>query len=432
MKSGIQSLLSIPPKGALNGYLVLEIGGNISGPMAAEELARKGAQVIKVEMKGGDPSRNYLSKAVFTSCNAAKASIAIDKELPQDIQCYEKLLGLAHAIIDNRSPDAKSRDSTLQQFLKSQKSNPVIYCSIVGYDSQEYHDRPALDVAVQAEIGMAMVNGPSNNFPLKVGFVVIDTTTGLQAASEIKEYLLALQRNKVELGAQNVILLEQSMAKTGALLMSGQFLKVLTEHKETFREGNRDLWIAPFSFYKTSNGMISLAIIGEPLFAKFCEKVINQSELAIKYPTNQFRLANIVDFERELSEILLQKTSEEWIALCRQYGIVCTKVNSISDMLKEPFAAKMFSSTSDGTPIIANSCLSSAFSTREMAPAPKLDEHRKAIEEMVSLGASFEKIEREYTFDTGTLLPLYGLRISAPIPVPNNTTSAAVTNKAKL
>src|ERR1700722_14282426 len=148
MLEGIRKLFILPPHGPLNGYFVLEIGGNISGPMAGEELARKGAQVVKLEMAGqGDPARSYLSHAIFTSCNAGKASIAIDRKNAQDRENYRQLLLLADVIIDNRSPDAKHRDDILQHFLNEQKSHPVIFCSIVGYDSKLYHDRPALDVA---------------------------------------------------------------------------------------------------------------------------------------------------------------------------------------------------------------------------------------------------------------------------------------------
>ncbi|MBS0286745.1 MAG: CoA transferase, partial [Proteobacteria bacterium] len=110
----VQKLFSIPPKGPLNGYLVLELGNLISGPMASEELARKGALVIKLETQKGDSARGILSKAVFASCNAAKASIALDKTDIEDQQLYKELLELADVVIDNRSADAKMRDETLQ------------------------------------------------------------------------------------------------------------------------------------------------------------------------------------------------------------------------------------------------------------------------------------------------------------------------------
>ncbi|MCS5709411.1 CoA transferase [Candidatus Berkiella cookevillensis] len=399
MLEKIQQLFALAPQGPLNGYLVLEIGGNISGPMAGEELARRGALVVKIEMPGiGDPARSYLSPSIFTSCNASKASIVIDKHNEHDNQMYTELLSLADVVIDNRSPDAKHRDEILQRFLHNDKLNPIIFCSIVGYDSADYHDRPALDVAVQAETGMAMVNAASAHEPLKVGFVVVDTVTGLQAASSIKDHLLALQRGmRCDAHQKNVIFLEQSMAKTSALLMTGQYLQAYAQGKDAFREGNRDLWVAPFSFYKTKNGMISLAIIGDALFAIFCDKVLQQKELAEQYPTNQSRIENIAAFESILCARLAEKTSEEWIALCRQYNIVCSQVNTITQMLQQPFASQMIAKTQDGTAIIADSCTSSLYQSQLIQGAPNLDANKASLQALLAYRQQYDLSKRTFS-----------------------------------
>lgn len=394
MKAGIQKLFSIAPKGPLNGYLVLELGNLISGPMASEELARKGALVIKLETKQGDSARGILSKAVFSSCNAAKASITLDKTNIEDVHLYQELLELADVIIDNRSPDAKTRDEVLQPFLAQKKSHPVIFCSIVGYDSSEFHDKSALDVAVQAQTGMAMVNGASPGSPLKVGFVVIDIVTALQAASTIKDHLLALARGlKLSSEMNNVIVIEQSMAKTAALLMTGQYINTYTQQRDIYRDGNRDLFVAPFSFYKTKNGMISIGIIGDPLFATFCDKVLGDKTLALKYPTNQSRLEN-PQFDKDLNDILATKDSEDWIAACKDHGIVCTKVNTVLEMLRHPFAKKMITATQAGVPIIADSATSSAFPEEALRDAPSVDQDRKAIMALVATKQDLPEVLR--------------------------------------
>ncbi|MGD9591232.1 MAG: CoA transferase [Candidatus Berkiella sp.] len=391
MKEEIKKLFSIPRNGPLNGYLVLEIGNLISGPMASQELARKGALVIKLENKGrGDTARGILSQAVFSSCNASKASIALDKTNAEDDKIYLELLALADVVIDNRSPDAKMRDSVLQGFLKSQKNHPVIFCSIVGYDSDAYQDRSALDVAVQAETGMAMVNAPNQSFPLKVGFVVIDISTAIQAASTIKDHLLALARGlQLPPQANNLIFIEQSMAKTAAMLLTGQYLNAYTQQKEPIRDANKDLFVAPFSFYKTKDGMVSIAIIGDQLFTTFCKKVLGAAALADKYPTNQSRLES-PDFDKDLGQILITKESYEWINLCKPFGIVCTKVNSVLEMLKEPFAKEMLTTTQSGIPIIADTSVSSAFSALSLTDAPSLDEHRKHISAMLRYSSKIQ------------------------------------------
>ena len=270
MKEHLTEQLNQLPFGPLNGILVVEIGQHVSGPMAAEELARQGALVIKLEQVNGDPSRAYLSKANFTSLNAAKWSVVTNKNVP----FYRDILRFADVIIDNRAPEAKEKDLDLQHFLKvTNKKHPVIFCSIVGYDSKENKHRRALDVSVQAETGMAMANAPNPDFPLKVGFTVIDITTAFKAASHITAHLFYLKNQSIK---NLVIHLEVSMAKVSAQLQSGQFLKYAIEQKETHREGNRDIFLSPFSFYKTQDGMVSLAVIDENQFNKLCRQVLKQ------------------------------------------------------------------------------------------------------------------------------------------------------------
>ncbi len=392
MREEIQQLFSLPPKGPFNNILVLEIGGNVSGPKAGSELAHKGALVIKIEQSSGDQARTYLPSdgdkpnPIFTSLNAGKASIILG---PHDELIYNGLLALADVIIDNRSPDAKQRDKVFQVFLKDpKKKHPVIFCSIVGYDSQANHHRPALDVAVQAESGMAAVNAPYPHLPLKVGFVLIDTTTGIQAASEIKDHLLALKLGCVIPEQDNhVITIEVSMAKVAATLLAGQYLMCKTLDKEPARVENRDLFIAPFSFYTAKDGMVSLAVIGgkdDAKFIQFCEKVLEDKAFAKQYPSNQFRLEHNVAFEAALNAKLSQRDAEEWIKRCTQHGFVCTKVNTVKEALAQPFAQALFTKTKDGTTVIADPALSSLFGSQTLNGAPRLNEHQIPIQWLLS------------------------------------------------
>lgn len=365
------------PFGPLNGVLVVEIGQHVSGPMAAEEFARQGALVIKLEQDKGDPSRTYLSKSNFTSLNAAKLSVVINKN---ESRLYLDILTLADVIIDNRSPEAKEKDVILQNFLNlTDKKHPVIFCSIVGYDSKENKHRRALDVSVQAETGMAITNAPNPNFPLKVGFTVVDITTAFKAASHITAHLFYLKNQSIR---NLVIHLEVSMAKVSAQLQSGQYLKYATEQKETYREGNRDIFLSPFSFYKTQDGMISLAVIDESQFNKLCQQVLKREDFLKKYPTNKVRLES-EEFEKELSAILISHTTDYWINACEQQNIPCSKVNSIHQVMQEPIASSFFTHTTDNTLIIANAYLSSLFKENQLNSAPNLNEHHEWVKGLI-------------------------------------------------
>jgi len=368
--------------------LVIEIGGHVAGPLAAEELARQGALVIKLETGfNGDPARKYLTKEIFTNLNAGKASIGDSVLFGKfSVALYREFLGLANIIIDNRSPAAKNRDVHLKSFLNSNVRHPLIYCSIIGYDAETPH--PALDVSVQAATGMAMTNAPTAQQPLKVGFVVLDITTGIKAASAIKDAIIALKKGyEIPEEDRNVIRIEVSMARISATLQSGQYLKVATENKETFRVGNRDLFMSPFSFYPTKDGAISLGIVDDSQFAKLCTSVLDPSkpEWIKQYPTNKERLEHVVELEKALTEIFKTRPSHFWLERCNKHNITCSLVNTITQALSQPYAKTFFSHTTDRTLIVADAAISSLFRDVALSRAPQFNEHQEQIVELLEL-----------------------------------------------
>ena len=72
----------------LKGIRVLDFTKAIAGPLAGAYLADMGAEVIKIEPVGGDPSRARSPKVgqfggYFTNCNRGKKSFAIDMKSPE-------------------------------------------------------------------------------------------------------------------------------------------------------------------------------------------------------------------------------------------------------------------------------------------------------------------------------------------------------------
>ena len=75
-------------RGALEGLRVLELAEMVAGPYATKLLADLGADVVKVEEPGGDPSRRVGPfvggqpgpdrSTVFLHCNSSKQSVQLD------------------------------------------------------------------------------------------------------------------------------------------------------------------------------------------------------------------------------------------------------------------------------------------------------------------------------------------------------------------
>lgn len=390
-KNLLKKIFEISPDGPLKGIMVVEIGQHVSGPMVGERLARKGACVIKIEApKNGDPARHYLSKEIFTSLNASKLSIVIEKG---DEPLYQEILLLADVIVDNRSPQAKECDIILNGFLKSaDKSRPVIFCSIIGYEGEDNKHLLALDVSVQAATGMASVNGNTSAEPLKVGFVVLDKATAMEASDLIISHLFSLSRGKkIPCQSNHVIFLQVSMANIAAYLMTGQYLSCFMQNKEPVRCGNRDNWLAPFSFYQTQEGMISLAIVNEEQYKRLCFDVLENKNLYYQYPTNESRMKSVDKFQSELENILKNHAATYWLEKCVRCKVPAGKVNTVVEALKQSFAKNFFTHTINRTTVIANPYQSSLFMDNTLHDAPLLNEHRGPIRVLIEKFNSMKK-----------------------------------------
>lgn len=370
----LKTALQHVPEGPLNGILVVEIGQHVSGPLLGSRLARKGAFVIKIEKPGvGDPARNYMSKEIFNSINAGKVSIAIDGK--ENKALFIDILKMADVIIDNRSPEAKENDEALNEFLDLQnKHQPVIFCSIVGYEGEENKHLLALDVAVQARTGMTHVNGAHPNQPLKVGFVVLDEVTAIEASDLIASHLFTLSRGKkVPKQHNQVIRLVVNMAGVSAYLMQGQILNCLTTNAEPSREGNRDNWLSPFSLYEAKNGLICIAIIDDSQFKRFCLGVLDNKEFLEKYSKLKMRMDKINEFEMALSNILKTKDARYWLDRCNKYKVPASFVNTVSQALQEPFFRNIISTTKSGIRIVGDPYVSSLYPRVVLEDAPSLN-----------------------------------------------------------
>ena len=78
---------------AMAGLKVIDLTRNVAGPYATKVLVEQGAEVLKIEPSGGDPSRNYgpfvddvpdsEGSGLFLHLNRGKQSIVLDALSPE-------------------------------------------------------------------------------------------------------------------------------------------------------------------------------------------------------------------------------------------------------------------------------------------------------------------------------------------------------------
>jgi CoA:oxalate CoA-transferase len=367
--------------GPLNGVIVVGYCYYLAGPIALQNLARLGALVIKVEQPTGDPSRNVFSPPIFTSLTHGQLSVTVDSKQEKDQQFLQALLRTADVVVDNRSVDAQEGDKVLQNHLKMDKQNPQIYCTINGFPNAKINRMPGLDASAQAITGFAYSNGSTTSGPLKVGVPVLDIVTGSLAVTHITAGLFFLEKNKLPLEMKNMMRIEASLAGTSLWLQSGQVINAF-EGRESVRRGNQDQFAAPFSYYTTKNGFISIATVNETQFENFCLHVLKNKDFHDKYPSVQTRIAFQDNFERELNDLLKVKDKEYWARECQIYKVPVSPVLTVSEAIQEPFFAKeIVGFSQDGKPIITTGITCSMFAPKRegYTPAPSVGQHSASL-----------------------------------------------------
>lgn len=374
--------------GPFKGKIVIGFCYYIAGPIALQQLVEQGMLVIKIEHKPtGDPTRGFFSQEIFNNFTRGQLSVAIDYKNSEDLLLLQQLLRIADVIVDNRSVRAKENDTQLTGFLASDKKAPVIHCSLDGFPDASHNRMPGLDASIQAYTGFAHTNCSAPNMPLKIGAPVLDFTTGLLAAHYICTNLFALTQSPcLSPETKQVLQITVSLAGTSVWLQAMQFLDTMSGD-EYLRSGNKDRYAAPFSYYTTKNGLISIATVNEVQFETFCLNVLKNPMLHTRYPTIQQRIENQDDFEQALNTLLKANDTEYWLTECEKWGVPVAPVLRVSEALKMPFIQSMVGSTADGKPTITHGTKQSLFPTQALPPAPQLGQNTEDIRSLMQLNS---------------------------------------------
>ena len=196
MSTNFGSQASPPPApaasggGALAGIRIVDLSQIVSGPMAATLLADQGAEVIKVEMPGGDPVRGLGPRkgdlsSMFIAVNRGKRGIALDLKTAGGRLVLERLIDGTDVLIENFRPGAMERLGF--GYDRCRTLNPaLIFASITGFGPDgPYANIRVYDPVVQAVSGIAATQTDKDGRPQLVRSLVADKVTALTAAQAI-------------------------------------------------------------------------------------------------------------------------------------------------------------------------------------------------------------------------------------------------------
>ena len=323
----------------LDGVTVVSLEHAIAAPFATRQLADLGARVIKIERPGaGDFARGYDERvrgmaSHFVWTNRSKESLTLDIKHPKAQAILKRLIvEKADVVVQNLAPGAAARLGLAYETLAGTKPS-IIVCDISGYGKDgPYRDKKAYDLLIQSEAGFLSVTGTDAD-PVKAGCSIADIAAGMYAYSNILATLL--HRQQTGRGAH----LDISMLESLVEWMGYPLYYAFAGAAPPPRSGASHATIYPYGPFPAADGKtVMLGLQNEREWAVFCEKVLQQPELAAdpRYTSNSKRSAARDELRRMIIEVFAQLSAAEVVQRLDDAQIANARVNDMHDVWDHP------------------------------------------------------------------------------------------------
>ena len=259
--------------GVLDGIRVLDFGRYIAGPYVGALLADFGADVIRVEKRGGSEDRYVLplstradgrpgEGAMFFQMNRNKRSVTLDPMKPEGRAVLDRLAATADVVVANLPPQTMARMGLDYDSLCKVKDD-IILANLSSFGKHgPWAARPGFDSIGQAMCGSVYLTGEPGR-PYRAQIALVDFGTALHAAFGVAMALIEKQRSG---RGQEVVgaLLATAVALNGPTLVEQSAVA-----PDRVAIGNRAFNSGPTDLFETRDGFIVSHVVGGPLFRRW-------------------------------------------------------------------------------------------------------------------------------------------------------------------
>lgn len=398
-----------PRLGPLAGIRVVDLSTTFMGPYCTMQMARMGADVIKVEEPGGDVTRTINDPTgqglgpVFLVANHGKRSVTLDLKDPSGHAALLKLVQTADVVVHNMRPQAAQRLRISGSDIH--RANPrCIYAALTGFGADgRYADLAAYDDVIQAVSGLATVQGGDGE-PTYVKAAVADKIVGLMALGAISAALV--ERERTGRGTVVTVPMMESMVSFNLLEQQGGWVYDPPQGSTGYSRLS-----SPYRRpYRTADGYLGVVVYTDRMWAAFFQ-LIGRPELA-----EEERFANIAGRTAHIDELyalveneLAKRPSAFWETALAAHGIAVVPVNSVEDLFTDPHLSdvgffEQYEHPTAGPLVMPRHPI--GFGDRETAqelPAPLLGEHSREV--LLGIGMAEAAVDALFTNGVTTTPP---------------------------
>ena len=325
------------PRGPLEGIRVVDLTTVMLGPFCTQILGEMGADVFKIEPPGGDIGRwtgAFKTKGMSSAYlmkGRNKRSIVLDLKIPSSQEPLKRLVESADIFVHNIRPKAAARLGIDYESISAWKPN-IIYAVATGYGEEgPFVDKPAYDDLIQGASGFAALFGEVTGSPRYGPSVLADKTTGLFLTYSISMALF--HRERTGEGQKIHVPMYESFA--GFIMnehMQGRmysppvgeagYQRMLTPHRRPFPTADGFICVLP---YNDKHWRRFFDVAGKPEFSRD-QRFVDQPS----------RSKHIDALYQIVAEIMVTRTSDDWLYVLEQADIPVMPMNTPEDLFDCP------------------------------------------------------------------------------------------------
>jgi crotonobetainyl-CoA:carnitine CoA-transferase CaiB-like acyl-CoA transferase len=298
----------------LAGIRVLDFGRYIAGPYCAALLADLGADVIRIERRGGGEDRWVAPVtpdgigAMYLVMNRNKRAMTLDPACPEGREIVKQLVATADVVVANLPPEVLRSLGLDLESLRRVKPD-IILTTVTAFGAGgPWSHKHGFDGIGQVMSGSAYLTGTPDQ-PIRASVAWVDCGTASLAAFGT----LAALMNRSKTGRGQKVegaLLRTAVAFNNPTLVEQQVIQV-----NRIATLNRGQTSAPSDLYRTKDGWIIAYAIGNPMFRRWVKVLGEESWLSDpRFKDDEARGDNGEIISKRVSEWSAERSTTEALA----------------------------------------------------------------------------------------------------------------------
>jgi crotonobetainyl-CoA:carnitine CoA-transferase CaiB-like acyl-CoA transferase len=326
----------VQDSGPLTGIRVIDFGRFIAGPYCAMLLADMGADVIRVDRRGGSEDR-YIAAITesgegggFLSLNRNKRNLTLDTGKPEAGEIIQRLVHGADVVVANLPMNVLKSMRLDYESLKAVKPDIILArMSTFGPDGP-YANRVGFDTVAQAMCGaMGLTGFPGA--PVRDIVPFADYGTALHTAFGVMVALYHRERT----GQGQIV--DGSLLATGVTFMQGLLAERSVLGIERRQLGNTGFYASPADAYKTKDGWIVVSAVGNEMFARWARLVGHEEFIGdARFAGDQARADHRDVITEAMNAWLATRTTTQAIEELEKARIPAGPVLDLCQVLDDP------------------------------------------------------------------------------------------------